>query len=87
MGTDIFMYSEYRQHGRWALCEPLEPNPWHEDVPEDPEFKPKEVYDERNYSLFAILADIRNPSHGWTGYRFIAKPRGLPSDISPELMQ
>lgn len=40
-----------------------------------------EWFNDRNYNLFAILAGVRN------GYDFvpISEPRGLPSDLSPEV--
>ncbi|MBB3752453.1 hypothetical protein FHT44_004965 [Mycolicibacterium sp. BK634] len=38
-------------------------------------------YDARNYSLFAVLADVRN-SHGFTP---IDQPRGIPEDVSKYL--
>jgi hypothetical protein len=45
----------------------------------------------RNYDLFAILADVRN-GRGFAGcktgqgFNPIAPPRGIPADISPELL-
>jgi hypothetical protein len=42
---------------------------------------PENLYDTRNYALFAILADVRNDP----GYESIAPRRGLPEDISPEV--
>ena len=45
-------------------------------------------YEDRNYDLFAILADVRN-GLGFAGvqtgegFNVIAEPRGLPSDVSP----
>jgi hypothetical protein len=48
-------------------------------------------YGDRNYDLFAMLADVRN-GHGFAGvdtgdgFQPIAKPRGLPDDLSAELL-
>ncbi len=39
------------------------------------------IVDIRNYSLFAILADVRNDE----GYECIAPRRGIPNDFSPEI--
>lgn len=47
-------------------------------------------YNDRCYSLFAMLADVRN-GHGFAGIKTgegfvpIAIPRGLPQDVSPNL--
>jgi hypothetical protein len=38
----------------------------------------KEIYHERNYSLFALLANVRNSA----GVKPISEPRGLPEDVS-----
>lgn len=49
------------------------------------------VWRGRNYNVFAILADVRN-GRGFAGvetskgFKVIAEPRGLPKDMSPELM-
>lgn len=49
-------------------------------------------FDDRNYSLFGILADVRN-GFGFggcdTGDGFvpISEPRGLPDDLSPEIAE
>lgn len=39
-------------------------------------------YDERNYDLFAALANVRNCYERVTP---IAEPRGMPHDVSPEV--
>lgn len=45
-------------------------------------------YHNRNYDVFAILADVRN-GHGFAGvatgngFNVIAEPRGIPDDLSP----
>jgi hypothetical protein len=49
-------------------------------------------YHERDYLLFAALADVRN-GYGFAGCKLfepltpVAKPRGLPSDMSPEMAE
>lgn len=95
MGTDIHCFVEqkmYRYAGlddtetwisidkwtrsRWAILYPErnEEAPWVVEM-EDMIFK------DRNYDLFAILANIRNPDQ----MPFISEPRGLPDDVSPEI--
>lgn len=50
----------------------------------------EEWYDDRNYDVFAILADVRN-GYGFAGvdtgdaWPIIAEPRGVPDDCSPEV--
>jgi hypothetical protein len=84
MGTDIHLYVETRKDGVWYL--PTEPNPWHEKYPEDKDERPTRPvdggYDSRNYSLFAILADVRNGRWGEAPTRPISEPRGVPDDAS-----
>lgn len=50
----------------------------------------EQFYHQRNYGVFAILADVRNPREtdvgdGGEGFIPISEPRGLPDDLSPEL--
>lgn len=46
--------------------------------------EPSEFYNEgRNYDLFNVLSNTRNDSN----ISYIALPKGLPSDISPELKE
>ena len=87
MGYDITMYAEVWRDGRWFLAEPLERNPaFHPEHPlEEPEWKPTEVIRERNYALFAVLADVCNPTCSTEPFESIAPPRGLPSDVSEPL--
>lgn len=88
MGTDIHMYAEVRKEGKWVLAEPLVRNEYFKvDSPYyGPEWIPQEVYEGRVYELFAILANVMNPIRSTKRYRFISKPRGLPSDVSPEIL-
>ena len=87
MGTDIAMYAERRERDGWHLCEPLVPNPLYDpsDPEPEPPLMPRAVYSTRNSSLFAILADVRNPHLSDVRYQPIAAPRGLPPGLSPEL--
>jgi hypothetical protein len=87
MGTDISMYTEVRKAGRWELAEPLERNDWWEEGAIDlgPEWIPKGLYSVRNYELFAILANVCNPIRSSIPFESICQPRGLPTDLSPQL--
>ncbi len=87
MGTDIACYAEVRDGGAWRLAEPLAPNPeWHEDFPEEaPRMAPQPLFTTRNYDLFAILADVRNPMRAEAPFAVIAEPRGFPEDAAAEL--
>jgi len=81
------MYAERRERDGWVLCEPLTPNTEYHPVAASSDLllEPQPVYDTRNYALFAILADVRNPAHSDESYQPIAPRRGLPTDISAEL--
>jgi hypothetical protein len=77
MGCDIHPYAEVRSGGQWHWAHNIDPNhdpahPWEMD----------EVFPDRNYAWFGFLADVRNYSHS----PVIAEPRGLPDDVSPELI-
>lgn len=87
MGCDIHFYTETRKDGVWATADT-----WTRDEPEEPgkpgrPFVAHELYDDRNYNLFAILADVRN-GRGFAGVRTgsgfnpIAAPRGVPDDAN-----
>lgn len=98
MGCDIHAYSEYYDMatGKWVLADPVTANP---DYDPDDEYsgEPFEVkwedriFDDRNYNLFAILADVRN-GRGFAGvetgegFNPIAPCKGLPFDLSDEVL-
>lgn len=96
MGCDIHLCVEVREAaGQWQSVDQ-----WERDQSEDagdPINKgclslKTEYYEDRNYNLFAILADVRNGS-GFAGvktgdgFNVIALPRGLPLDASKEVME
>ena len=87
MGCDIHDWAEVRgPDGRWTKCgdvfaytyfDPNEPeNEWNRRLTDSP-------YSGRNYRLFAVLAGVRNDY----GIRPIAKPRGVPDDVSPKVLK
>lgn len=94
MGTDIHLYVEHRVNGRWESADKWTADPYVEDE----DRKGGEIYvdykdayyHDRNYNLFAILADVRN-GRGFAGmdtgdgFVPIVPPRGLPHDLSPAL--
>jgi hypothetical protein len=100
MGTDIHMAVERRNRaGRWQYVPDAPPEArdeyWSNKAKENPTDKwaqefCKRWYTDRNYEAFAILANVRNGS-GFAGcdtgdgFRYIAAPRGLPSDLSDAL--
>ena len=93
MGTDIHMYAETRRNKQWTkVGEVFKDNWYNANKPESRWNKPytDHPYDDRNYDLFAILANVRN-GHGFAGCRTsngfnpIAEPKGLPNDVTPEV--
>lgn len=82
MGTDIRLYPEQYVNGRWQFIGEVEENSaYRHDSEHEPPSCPKNLYDIRNYSLFAILANVRNGE----GYECIARRRRVPGDLSPEI--
>jgi hypothetical protein len=85
VGTDISIYLERKESGRWVLAAPMVPNEeYHIEAPElGPALRPQALYWRRNYSLFAILGDdVHNPIRSDSKYEIISAPRGLPADTS-----
>jgi len=54
MGCDIHLFVEKRTNGKWECLNELENDDGYLSTPYE-----KEIYHERNYSLFALLADVR----------------------------
>ncbi len=89
MGCDVRFYVERNVNDTW---EPVKgPNPYYGRYADEPEETLADwAYDNQNYNLFAILANVRN-GRGFagrdTGNGFIpiAMPKGLPDDVSPEI--
>jgi len=76
MGCDIHLWVETFDGSTWKFANPHricevggEPSIWWE-----------EPYVERNYYLFALLADVRN--YGSAKIRPISPPKGIPPDVS-----
>lgn len=94
MGCDIHLFVEKREDGVWRPSDKLVRR--NEDDKDDPDgaiayedYKAL-FYSGRNYDLFAMLASVRN-GYGFAGvitgagFTPIAQPKGLPSDVSPEI--
>ncbi len=96
MGTDIHMAAEVRKNGKWELVRAkVFKNDWYEPNPaKQNKFNREKFtnipYDDRNYNLFAMLADVRN-GYGFAGcitgqhINPISAPKGYPEDLSDEL--
>lgn len=88
MGIDIEIYAEVFDGERWRPAEPLVENEDYdpEDDPSQPRLRPQDLYHFHNRPLFAILSDAI--VHAWSEepYRPIASCRGLPADVSPEVL-
>lgn len=99
MGCDIHMFVEKKVNNKWEKLskkfkyrhyDPTRENKIDEDGYEwNPEFTDS-PYSDRNYDLFAILADVRN-GRGFAGcytgegFNPISEPKGLPKDASNEV--
>lgn len=87
MGCDIHLFTEQKIDGVWKSVDV-----WKDEYNEGRLSVPyeKSAYHSRNYSLFAILADVRN-GRGFAGIKTgegftpIAEPKGLPKDVSSEV--
>ena len=68
MGCDIHMYLEQERtinnDKKWASMDYYKKNPYYDKNDEEDswegEYEVVEIYDGRNYSLFSILAGVRN---------------------------
>lgn len=76
MGCDIHLFVEKRVDGKWQSADRWVPD---EDAEESGRFRVQyedRFYKDRCYSLFAILADVRN----YGRFNPIDSPRGIPDD-------
>lgn len=80
MGCDIHFYVEKKDGDKWVSADKWTPSRWdgslevkHEDS----------FYDDRNYILFSVLADVRNFRD--TRINPISEPRGVPDDATQEV--
>jgi hypothetical protein len=96
MGTDIHCFVEHKVYhdgmfetnrsGKWISIDKWTKSYWAILYPEknypvwEVDWRDM-VFKERNYDLFAILANQRNS----VNMPYISKPRGLPEDVTPEI--
>lgn len=85
MGCDIHLYTEaLKEIGnkeKWISADCWNINPYYDENDEDNHeqyLNVVSIYDHRNYTLFSMLAGVRNYSDNVC----IAKARGIPSDVS-----
>lgn len=88
MGCDIHLYVEKRVNGAWKAQGDFE-----REVEDGESYLVGgKGYSDRNYNLFAILADVRN-GRGFAGIKTgegfnpISHPRGLPDDVTAEVKE
>ena len=79
MGCDIHLYIEKKVRGEWICISPMVMNKYSDPLPYSRR-KYQEIYDSRNYSLFAFLANVRGENPNGFG-----EPRGLPLDVSKDV--
>lgn len=75
MGCDIHIYVERKIRGKWCDCDYFVKN--HSSIYSS-EFIRIETLGDRNYALFATLANVRN----YGGADYICEPKGFPDDAS-----
>lgn len=83
MGCDIHMYVEFRG-ARWSKETGWKCGDYFSITdPTDPNCEPirEGLIEWRSYSLFAVLANVRN-CYGEDAYPYISMPKGLPDDAT-----
>lgn len=84
MGCDIHLWVEKKTDAGWEMVmefDTFREKKWFADLPEDERVKYGAMpYEGRNYSLFAILANVRNRKED--PLTPIDRPRGIPDDAS-----
>jgi len=82
MGCDIHFYTEVLRtiddKKTWCCCDLWKLNPYYKVFEDEPEYEIEELYGDRDYNLFSILAGVRN----YSDIVPISKPRGLPDGVS-----
>jgi hypothetical protein len=95
MGCDIHCYVEKKEDGKWNQIDGFVSDYYrngHDYFGKDEYTKAASPLDCRNYSIFAVLANVRN-GYGFAGcdtgdaVEPIADPRGLPADVSPNIKE
>ena len=83
MGCDIHVLTEkYNKNKGWINVDDWRINPYYGDNEYETEkYEIKTCYDNRNYELFTVLANVRNY---YNNIVCIKEPKGIPNDISEE---
>lgn len=86
MGCDIHVHVEYKKtvcgEEKWWCGDFFHVNPWYHTDAYERQYSLVGLCDYRCYNRFAVLANVRN--YGNTEY--IDEPRGMPDDVSAEVM-
>lgn len=83
MGCDIHLYTESRRtinnEKKWINVDNWKLNPYYDGIDKnEKEYEVNHAYRERNYNLFAMLADVRN----YSNQKVISNAKGIPTDAS-----
>ena len=88
MGCDIHMFTEKLsgEHNKWSNCDNWRYNEWYNEENPDGESKMEisPIHYGRNYTLFTVLAGVRDYGNGT---KCIFEPRGLPENASDIVKQ
>ena len=76
MGCDIHMHVEYKTDNGWCCGDYFELD--RRSTIDNPRYYYIDLYDNRNYALFSVLANVRN----YADTEYIDEPRGLPDDVT-----
>lgn len=83
MGCDIHLYCEQKYKDKWLSADFYCQNKYSLDYKDEPSMSVVHLYNGRNYTLFSILANVRNSD----GNEYISQPRGLPLNISEKVKE
>lgn len=86
MGCDIHVYCEAKGYSndKWINVDHYKKNKYYDPNNDgEYEFEVVHIFDDRDYGLFSILADVRN----YADIEPIDQPRGLPDDVTKEVKE
>lgn len=82
MGCDIHLFTEIERtigsEEKWVNCDYWQLNPYYGTDEYKSKLKIVSLFNDRNYTLFSKLANVRN----YHGNKYISEPKGLPNDVS-----
>lgn len=85
MGTDISIYVEKRVNDEWVCASPKERNSCFGIVDDEPEYDLQGIEVGRNRALYKVPTG-RDLTDSYDDIETVVPPRGLPVDISPEVL-